>query len=132
MIHILIILKEFNQMQQNPCFSFLSDPSTINLAQNRPAIQTDTSHGGLAERAVDGVRSSQWLKGSCSHTNAITSPWWRVDLQYVVCNLNNPFQFFLSYWNMKYALVWCHTKWNLVCGNLYVPHVCDVLWLFNP
>ncbi|XP_028393972.1 fucolectin-like isoform X2 [Dendronephthya gigantea] len=58
------------------------DPSTINLAQNKPVIQTTTGSGGVAERAVDGIRSSNWGQGSCTHTHT-NSPWWRVDLQHV-------------------------------------------------
>ena len=56
----------------------------INLAGDKPAIQSTTAHGGEAGRAVDGNRNSHYLAKSCTHTNVMTSPWWRVDLQNVV------------------------------------------------
>ncbi|XP_018949476.1 fucolectin-like isoform X1 [Cyprinus carpio] len=35
---------------------------------------------GLAKHAVDGNRNSNFLYGSCTHTNLENNPWWRVDL----------------------------------------------------
>ena len=34
----------------------------------------------MASRAVDGGTSTNWVDGSCTHTNTTTDPWWRVDL----------------------------------------------------
>ena len=56
----------------------------INLAGNKPANQSTTASGGKASRAVDGDRNSYYFAKSCTHTNVMTSPWWRVDLQNVV------------------------------------------------
>ncbi|MEX0272916.1 MAG: Ig-like domain-containing protein, partial [Flavobacteriaceae bacterium] len=53
---------------------------TINLAWNKPAIQSSTGWGGLAEKAVDGDRNGVHGAGSVTHTTQSTNPWWRVDL----------------------------------------------------
>ena len=53
-----------------------------NFALRKPAIQSSTSHGGIALRAVDGNNSNRYYSGrSCSHTLTEPTPWWRVDLQ---------------------------------------------------
>ena len=50
-----------------------------NLALGRSAQQSNQSHGGIASRAVDGVRTSNYNAGSCTHTDTVLS-WWQVDL----------------------------------------------------
>jgi len=50
------------------------------LAYNQPASQISTVHGGVASRAVDGITTTAYSDGSCTHTNYATDPWWRVDL----------------------------------------------------
>ena len=52
-----------------------------NLARGKPAIQSSIGWNGLASRAVDGVRRSNYDDGSCTHTLKDQRPWWRVDLQ---------------------------------------------------
>ncbi|XP_075776062.1 uncharacterized protein LOC112547121 [Pelodiscus sinensis] len=55
-----------------------------NLALGRPATQSsmyeDSFGEGLASKAVDGNREGIWERGSCSHTQRDTDPWWTVDL----------------------------------------------------
>ena len=49
-----------------------------------PAIQISTSHGGAAERAVDGNGKADYNGASCTHTDgspAGQKQWWRVDMQ---------------------------------------------------
>ena len=53
---------------------------SLDLALNRPASQINTVHGGVASRAVDGKTTTAWSRGSCTHTEYSTDPWWRVDL----------------------------------------------------
>ena len=53
---------------------------SLDLALNRPASQINTVHGGVATRAVDGKITTDFIDGSCTHTNYATDPWWRVDL----------------------------------------------------
>jgi predicted RNA-binding Zn-ribbon protein involved in translation (DUF1610 family) len=53
-----------------------------NFAVRKPAIQSGTTHGGDASRAVDGNPSRNYFGDhSCTHTDEETTPWWRVDLQ---------------------------------------------------
>jgi len=42
--------------------------------------QSSTAHGGVAERAIDGNRNSNWGGNSCTHTNWEDKPWWQIDL----------------------------------------------------
>jgi len=52
-----------------------------NVALKRPAVQTTTSHGGLAARAVDGKTDGNWKNGSVTHTSIDQpDPAWEVDL----------------------------------------------------
>lgn len=49
---------------------------------DKPPLQSSTFDGYGADRAVDGVRNTDFLQGSCSHTGfGDSQPWWRVDLQ---------------------------------------------------
>ncbi|KAJ8290973.1 hypothetical protein GJAV_G00019830 [Gymnothorax javanicus] len=54
-----------------------------NVALGRFAVQSSLYGSGYAGKAVDGDRSGVYNDGSCSHTEAETNPWWRVDLQTV-------------------------------------------------
>jgi len=50
------------------------------LAYNQPASQISTVHGAVASRAVDGITTTAYSGGSCTHTNYATDARWRVDL----------------------------------------------------
>ena len=52
-----------------------------NFALKKPAKQSKTTQNGFATNAVDGRTSRHYYRGSCSHTDEETAPWWRVDLQ---------------------------------------------------
>ena len=45
-----------------------------------PTTQSSDSSGGVASRAVDGNRDTEWNGASCTHTRTEDSPWWRLDL----------------------------------------------------
>ena len=57
-----------------------------NIALGRPAFQvsyrynTDAGLNSVAGLAVDGNMDSEYSKGTCSHTDGETNPWWAVDL----------------------------------------------------
>uniref|UniRef100_A0A3Q4MIW7 Fucolectin tachylectin-4 pentraxin-1 domain-containing protein n=1 Tax=Neolamprologus brichardi TaxID=32507 RepID=A0A3Q4MIW7_NEOBR len=52
-----------------------------NLALKQKAVQSSTSGTvGIAGKAVDGNRDTNYQSGSCTLTNAESDPWWRVDL----------------------------------------------------
>lgn len=53
-----------------------------NIAQGGKATQSSTNGSGVAPKALDGNKSSDWNKGGQTHTaNAGTkNPWWEVDL----------------------------------------------------
>lgn len=53
-----------------------------NIAKGGKASQSSTNGAGVASRALDGNKSSDWNKGGQTHTaNAGTkTPWWEVDL----------------------------------------------------
>lgn len=51
-----------------------------NVAFGKAALQSSTAAGGGAGLAVDGVTSTTYGDGSCTHTTEEVSPWWRVDL----------------------------------------------------
>ncbi|KAJ8415809.1 hypothetical protein AAFF_G00403660 [Aldrovandia affinis] len=57
-------------------------PVTVpdNAASGGKATQSSTAYSGGAERAIDGNRNPGYTYGSCTHTEASTDPWWRVDL----------------------------------------------------
>ena len=67
---------------------------TENVALRGKATQSQRYSGefavfGAAYNAIDGNRESDYHAGSCTHTNAQTNPWWRVDLleSYIVTSI---------------------------------------------
>ncbi|KAG7999309.1 Fucolectin [Nibea albiflora] len=57
-------------------------PTGENLALQGKATQSSLhSYLGDADHARDGNRDSLWGHGSCTHTKADFSPWWRLDLR---------------------------------------------------
>ncbi|KAL7393591.1 hypothetical protein ABVT39_013279 [Epinephelus coioides] len=55
-------------------------PADSNIAQFGRVTQSSVLSGGVAERAIDRNRASNWNQGSCTQTNCQTKPWWRLDL----------------------------------------------------
>ncbi len=57
-----------------------------NIAKKGTATQSSTNGDGVAVRALDGNKSSDWNKGGQTHTtnDGSTSPWWEVDLKTAV------------------------------------------------
>src|SRR5690606_2004141 len=56
-----------------------------NIAQGRPASQSGTAYGGVAERAVDNNTDGVYNNGSVTHTPENSDQaWWQVDLEQVV------------------------------------------------
>ncbi|XP_027141984.1 fucolectin-7 [Larimichthys crocea] len=56
-------------------------PTGENLALQGKATQSSlSSYLGDAYHAIDGNRNSVYVDGSCTHTKANFSPWWRLDL----------------------------------------------------
>ena len=51
-----------------------------NLALLGTATQSTTSHGGLAERAIDGDPNGSWSNASVTHTTSGIGQWWEVAL----------------------------------------------------
>jgi putative heme-binding domain-containing protein len=51
-----------------------------NVAPRGQASQSGTSHGGVAERAIDGKTDGDWKADSCTATTDQHAPWWEVDL----------------------------------------------------
>ncbi len=51
-----------------------------NLGLLRPSTQSSSDFGGVAARAVDGLRDGNWAAGSVTHTLTEARPWWQVDL----------------------------------------------------
>ncbi|XP_073677667.1 uncharacterized protein [Garra rufa] len=55
---------------------------TGNLAFEAKAVQSSLGHElGDAQHAVDGNKETDYMKGSCTHTDFEPNPWWRVDLK---------------------------------------------------
>uniref|UniRef100_A0A671XQ11 Si:ch211-215k15.4 n=1 Tax=Sparus aurata TaxID=8175 RepID=A0A671XQ11_SPAAU len=52
----------------------------INIAKGGKVAQSSLAWKGVPERAIDGSRASNWLQGSCTHTQGDKNPWWRLDL----------------------------------------------------
>ncbi|MCC6418225.1 MAG: HEAT repeat domain-containing protein [Gemmataceae bacterium] len=53
----------------------------VNVAPRGKARQHSLAHGGAPRRAIDGNTSGTYADGSQTHTTeAVTSPWWEVDL----------------------------------------------------
>ncbi|KAI9515412.1 hypothetical protein NQZ68_026146 [Dissostichus eleginoides] len=55
-------------------------PTGENLALQGKASQSSQHGPGSAYNAIDGNRASDWVKGSCAHTEKELDPWWRLDL----------------------------------------------------
>jgi hypothetical protein len=53
---------------------------SLNLALNKPAVQSSDLFGGVAARAVDGNTSGAWSNNSVTHTGLDAQAWWQVDL----------------------------------------------------
>nr|XP_006817444.1 PREDICTED: protein jagged-1b-like [Saccoglossus kowalevskii] len=74
-----------------PAGSFTCDCSAegelVNIALGKTVTQSSTANeNGIAEHAVDGDKSGNWLDNSCSHTSGLyNEPWWRVDLAEIHC-----------------------------------------------
>jgi RHS repeat-associated protein len=64
-----------------------------NLAVNKPASQSSTGWGGLAQLGADGNTDGNFSIGSVTHTLLETQPWWQVDLQ-SMANIQN-----IKVWN---------------------------------
>ncbi|XP_072010717.1 fucolectin-like [Engystomops pustulosus] len=61
-------------------------PEGVNLAlkgiASSDSIASNGSVTGLAAKAIDGIRVSDFFKGHCSLTNGLNNPtWWKVDLK---------------------------------------------------
>ena len=52
----------------------------LNIANDQPTWQTSTLYGGNASNAVDGVLSTKFGDGSCTHTDLYGTAIWAVDL----------------------------------------------------
>jgi putative heme-binding domain-containing protein len=53
----------------------------VNVARNGKATQANTSHGGVASRAIDGNKSGTYADGGQTHSvEGTKNPWWEVDL----------------------------------------------------
>ena len=44
------------------------------------SAQSSTTHNGQPYRALDGIDSSKWTDGSCTHTASSTDPWWVAEI----------------------------------------------------
>ncbi|MDP2572087.1 discoidin domain-containing protein [Vibrio penaeicida] len=70
-------------------FNILRDGSKIhypNVARGKVAVQSSTSYGGAASRAVDGSTDGSYSSNSTTHTNisgSANTKWWQVDLEQV-------------------------------------------------
>ncbi|XP_028281935.1 fucolectin-3 [Parambassis ranga] len=69
----------------------MSSADYQNVALRGKASQSDRyEHSfGAASSAIDGSRESNFGAGSCTHTDEMTRPWWRVDLldSYIVTSM---------------------------------------------
>ena len=52
-----------------------------NVALSKPTAQSSTGYGGSSSRAVDGNTDGNWNRGSVTHTNHESNPYWQVDLE---------------------------------------------------
>ncbi|XP_032411137.1 uncharacterized protein LOC116714582 isoform X2 [Xiphophorus hellerii] len=63
-----------------------------NVALHGKATQSDRQDNALsaAYNAIDGNRQAAYSAGSCTHTDGMTNPWWRVDLldSYIVTSIS--------------------------------------------
>ncbi len=51
-----------------------------NLAFGKQTNQSSTKWDGQSSRGVDGISSTNYVEGSCTHTQLEDEPWGRVDL----------------------------------------------------
>ncbi len=51
-----------------------------NVATEGTAKQSSVSHGGMAERAIDGQTDGNYFGDSVTHTETESDPWWELDL----------------------------------------------------
>ncbi|XP_036395444.1 uncharacterized protein LOC118785025 [Megalops cyprinoides] len=57
------------------------DPIPVNVALRGKATQSSTySYMSRAAKAIDGNHDGVFSRGSCTHTEGETNPWWRLDL----------------------------------------------------
>ncbi|KAG7469845.1 hypothetical protein MATL_G00133170 [Megalops atlanticus] len=57
------------------------DPIPVNVALRGKATQSSTyNYMSRAAKAIDGNRDGVFSRGSCTHTEGETNPWWRLDL----------------------------------------------------
>ncbi|XP_015226546.1 PREDICTED: fucolectin-like [Cyprinodon variegatus] len=63
-----------------------------NVALHGKATQSDRVNHvcGAASGAIDGNRQANFYAGSCTHTERMTNPWWRVDLldTYIITSMS--------------------------------------------
>ncbi|MBN3272868.1 PXN1 protein, partial [Polyodon spathula] len=72
----------FGVPKQDPTPECKRKPNEVNLALQGTADQSSLGHDdGLASNAIDGNHDSIYSKQSCTHTNADSTSWWRVDLK---------------------------------------------------
>ncbi|KAK2844312.1 hypothetical protein Q5P01_010971 [Channa striata] len=55
-------------------------PASVNIAKGGKVSQSSVLENAIPEKAIDGNRASNWVEGSCAHTQDDFSPWWRLDL----------------------------------------------------
>ena len=70
----------YDQPVSDGCLHVRCVAASVNMALGQPAYQSSTSQSAYATRAVDGIAHGVFLKGSCTHTEANSNPWWAVDL----------------------------------------------------
>ncbi|KAM3928128.1 fucolectin-like [Leptodactylus fuscus] len=60
-------------------------PGAVNLARSGEASQDSVilhvSKKGDAKYAIDGVKISNFVNGSCTHTSGRNPPWWKLNLK---------------------------------------------------
>jgi hypothetical protein len=56
----------------------------INRARDRTVSSSSVAYGGVPERAVDGNVDGAYGRGSVTHTEIESNPWWEVDLDQLV------------------------------------------------
>jgi hypothetical protein len=78
-----VIAKGENTMDSGQTFN---PPTPYNIAVNQSTSQVSTSgfvgnaaFEGASSRAVDGNTNGNYGAGSCTHTFAVSRPWWRVE-----------------------------------------------------
>ena len=51
-----------------------------NIAYKKTTDQVSTAYSGSSSRAVDGNSLTKFGSHSCTHTQKVSNPWWRVDV----------------------------------------------------